>query len=269
MQSHSAKDYAHLLRSLMPRGLAWYNPAGSVGDRDIQGEAEELARIEARAIYLVLKEFFAQTTLELLPEFELEYGLPDPCTTLGATYEERINDLLRKIRTIGGQSIAYLTEVVGALGIDIEIEEFQPFRADMSRAGDNLYSEDWWFVFLVKGPATRVYSFRADQNCAGDPLRWWRGNEIIECIINRLKPAHTLALFGYDDEGMFFLGKTDDGGVILRDGITDDSLSTVFIKDKDGNILVRDIVPPGADDVFTHESNGDVILKDDIRIDDD
>lgn len=200
MQPHTASDYAHQLRSLMPRGLAWYNPAGSVGDRDIEGEAEELARIEARAIYLVLKEFYAQSTRELLPEFEEEYGLPDPCTTLGATYEERIEDLLRKIQTIGGQSIAYLVGVAKARGVDIEIEEFQPFRAGRNRAGDRVFSREWLFVFKVIGSLVRVYRFRAGRNSAGDRLRIWRGNEVLECIINRLKPAHTYAIFDYEEQ---------------------------------------------------------------------
>lgn len=260
MQSHSAKDYAHLLRSLMPRGLAWYNPADSVGDNDIQGEAEELARIEARAIYLVLEEFFPQTTFELLEEFETEYGLPDPCTTLGATYEERIEDLLRKIRTIGGQSIPYLVEVVGSLGIDIEIEEFQPFRAGMNRVGDRLYSMDWRFVFLVTGPDTRAYSFRSGQSCAGDRLRWWRGNETIECIINRLKPAHTLALFGYRLESGDPFAIDQDGCVVRSE--VDFVQNSVFMMDDAGYLVLNPDAKPGdADNLFVVDADECTVLK--------
>lgn len=200
MQPHTAADYAQQLRSLMPPGLAWYNPAGSVGDQDIEGEAEELARIEARAICLVLKEFYAQSTRELLPEFEEEYGLPDPCTTLGATYEERIANLLRKIRAIGGQNKQYYIDLLAAIGIDITITEFRPFRAGLNRAGDRCFGRKWMFVFLVTGPSVRIFRFRAGRNSAGDRLRYWPSNAVIECIINRYKPAHTYAMFGYEEQ---------------------------------------------------------------------
>ncbi len=107
MRSHDVADYANQMHQLMPVGLAWSRVRGSANERLLEGMAEEPARIEARAIYLSLKEFYAQSTRELLPEWEKEYGLPDECTTLGVMYEERIENLLRKIRSIGGQSIKY------------------------------------------------------------------------------------------------------------------------------------------------------------------
>lgn len=266
MQPHNAGDYANLLRRLMPPGVAWRNPPGSPGDLDLQGEAEELARIDARAIYLCLYEFYAQTTRELLPEWEKEYGLPDPCTTLGATYEERIENLLRKIRTIGGQSIAYLISVAAALGIDITITEFKPFRAGMNRAGDRLYGRKWRYVFQVTGPATRVYRFRAGRNAAGDRLRYWRRNEILECIINLLKPAHTLAIFAYRDYGTFALGADEQDNVFVKDDVDPDGLDDfVSVDAATGDVHLRNDIAPGAENIFFRaDDNGNVFVRDEL-----
>lgn len=267
MQPHTPDDYANQLRQFMPPGPAWRNPPDSPGDRDIQGEAQELARIDARAVYLCLYEFYAQSTRELLPEWEKEYGLPDPCTELGVTYEERIQNLLRKIRAIGGQSIAYLTSVAAALGIEITITEFQPFRSGMNRAGERLWGRKWRWVFLVTGPATRVYKFRSGRNAAGDRLRYWRRNLILECIINALKPAHTLALFGYRDYGTAFLGAEDNDEVFLRnhieDGVFDDFHK---IDPETGDIVLRGDIEPGAESVFmkVDEVTGDIVLKNEL-----
>jgi uncharacterized protein YmfQ (DUF2313 family) len=40
--------------------------------------------------------------------------------------------------------------------------------------------------------------FRAGLSAAGERLRTW-GNDTLECKLNQLKPAHTIALFAYGD----------------------------------------------------------------------
>lgn len=194
---HTSGEYKLQLWELIPRGLAWTRKKDSNTDKVLAGEAEELARIDARAINLVLNEFYAQSTRELLAEWELEYGLPDKCRALGATYEERIQDLLQKIRTIGGQSKEYYITLMRGLGIEITIDEYDVFRAGRNVCGDRLYSKDWLYVWKVNCMSDRQYVFRTDKNVCGDRLRWWKSNAIVECIINQLKPAHTYVIFGY------------------------------------------------------------------------
>lgn len=194
---HTVKDYAQQLWSLIPRGLAWVRKKDSNTGKVLEGEAEELARLDARAVYLSSKEFYGQTTRELLPEWELEYGLPDKCRTLGETYPERIQDLLQKIRAIGGQSKEYYIELLKGLGVDVDIEEYRLFRTNVSRCGDRLYSTAWTHVWKVTCKTDRQYVFRANQNVVGDRLRYWKSNEVVECIINTYKPAHTYVIFGY------------------------------------------------------------------------
>ena len=266
MRSHDAADYANQMHQLMPVGLAWSRVRGSANERLIEGMAEEPARIEARAIYLALKEFYAQFTRELLPEWEEEYGLPDECTTLGVTYEERIEDLLRKIRSIGGQSIKYLIGVSNALGMDdITIDEFRPFRVGKNRVGDRLYSREWLFAFRINAPGTRAYWFRAGRNAVGDRLRYWRRNEILECIINRLKPAHKYAIFAYFDAGTLvdaFVYHDDGGNAILRDAIDADAVDPILELDG-ADVVIRGGLERDAESATLRATDaGGIIIKD-------
>lgn len=271
MQPHTAADYANQLRQLMPRGLAWRNPPGSVGDRDIEGEAEELARIDARALYLVLKEFYAQTTRELLPEWEKEYGLPDMCRTLADTLEQRREDLLQKIRSLGGQSRQYLIDQAKALGIDITITEFRPFRVGMNCAGDRLNSREWWFVFLVTAPTKRIYRFRAGQNAVGDRLRFWEPNTVLECIINHLKPAHTYAMFGYvEEERLDHMVYVDvAGNVVVRDSISEYATDPVLAVGENGSVSINPFSEGNAKNVaLSRSEDGEVTILPDLEIPD-
>ncbi|MDR1519736.1 MAG: YmfQ family protein, partial [Planctomycetota bacterium] len=72
MDRHGAADYREQLWQLMPRGLAWSRKPDGEEDRLLAGLAEELARMDARAIELCLKEFYAISTRELLPDWEIE-----------------------------------------------------------------------------------------------------------------------------------------------------------------------------------------------------
>lgn len=261
MRPHSASDYTEQLRHLMPPGLAWSAGAGHAANL-LAGEAEEMARLDARAIQLCLREFYAQTTRELLPEWEFEYGLPDPCRQLGATYEERIEDLLRKIRARGGQSIAYYVGLAKALGIDITITEFHAFRAGMSRTGERLFDRKWNHVFLVNGPRVRIYRFRTGRNSAGDRLRYWRGNEILECIINRLKPAHTYAMFGYQDGDAIFIVE-EGNSITIRDDISASANDAIFDVAPDGSLSIRPNLEPGAENIAMRvDTDGNIIIFD-------
>ncbi len=259
MRSHDAADYTNQMNQLMPTGLAWSRVRGSANERLLEGMAEEPARVEARAIYLVLKEFFAQSTRELLPEWEEEYGLPDECTTLGVTYEERIENLLRKIRTIGGQSIPYFISVAKALGIDITIDEFRPFRVGRNRVGDRLYGLEWLFVWRVTMPVTKTYRFRVGRNSVGDRFRYWRRNEILECIINKLKPAHTYVIFAYIESFTFL----EDGDAIVRDVILEGATDPILEQLSEGAVSIRSGLEPGAEnETMRVTEGGNIIVKD-------
>ena len=194
----TAADYLEQLKTLLPPGQAFPREAGTTLHDLLEGMSIELARVDARGDTLPVEANPASTN-ELLSEWERVAGLPDKCSGfLEATLQGRKNALLAKLSSTGGQSAAYFIELAGTLGYTVTIEEYRPFRAGRSYAGDPLTNGDWVFTWLVRAPQTSVISFRAGASAAGERLRTW-GNDTLECKINQLKPAHTIALFAYGD----------------------------------------------------------------------
>ena len=188
-------DYKEQLKKLSPTGKAWTTENDSLWVKLLSAIAREFARIDARANQLI-DETLPSTTIELLSDWERIAGLPDPCSGIGASIPIRRKDLLTKITARGGQTSRYFIDVASQLGYSITITEFKPFCAGSSRAGDPCQEEDWRFVWRINAPTTTITPFLAGQNSAGDALRVW-GNERLECVIKKRKPAHTALLFGY------------------------------------------------------------------------
>jgi len=132
-----------------------------------------------------------------LADWERVLGLPDACAGgYGQTQAERIAAALAKIRARGGQSRAYSIGVAAALGYAITIEEYAVFTCE-SACDQPICDEPWRFVWTVRAPATTIREFTCESGCA-DPLASW-GNALLECVINRLKPAHTHVIFAYGE----------------------------------------------------------------------
>lgn len=188
-------QYKEHLMGLLPRGLAWSRLFGSVLSYLMSGIAAELARIDARGDN-ILREVIPTSTVELIAEWEATCGLPDPCITAAQTLEERRNAVKGVLTNSGGQSRQFFIDLAAALGYTITITEYRPFRVGFSAVGDALSNGDWAFTWLVTSPAGAVTYFRAGISAVGDPLVKFN-DELLECVFNKLKPAHTLALFAY------------------------------------------------------------------------
>lgn len=133
--------------------------------------------------------------VDLVIDYERTYALtPAP----GATLQARQRAVLAKMAEVGGLSRDYFIQLAGALGYQIRITEYKPFRAG-SRAGDILSNEqDWLFTWRVGTTETTYTYFVAGISLAGEPLRSW-GNDALEALIDDLKPAHTHVLFAYGE----------------------------------------------------------------------
>lgn len=216
--AYTADHYREQLKALLPPGRAFPRERGTTLDGLLDALAQELARIDARADRLVT-EAVPLTTAELLTDWERVAGLPDNCSSLLAeTLQGRRADLVSKLVSRGGQSPAYFISLAAALGYEVTIEEFRPFRAGMSAAGDELTNGDWVFSWRVRAPEVTVIRFRAGQSAAGEPLAKW-GNAALECRISHNKPAHTIVLFAYSDPvGSLLL--LDEGDPLLVPGDT-------------------------------------------------
>lgn len=193
-----AAEYKEQLKLLLPPGQAFPREPGTNIDALLDGLSIELARVDTHGTRLV-PEANPLTTSDLLADWERAVGLPDKCAeTLDDTLQGRRNALVAKLSSTGGQSPAYFIGIAKALGYTISIEEFRPFRAGRSSAGDALTNGDWAFTWMVHASSVTVIAFRAGQSAAGEPLRSW-GNDSLECKLNQLKPAHTILLFAYRD----------------------------------------------------------------------
>ncbi|ETK18092.1 putative phage tail protein [Pseudomonas sp. FH1] len=194
----TAADYLEQLKTLLPPGQAFPREAGTTLHSLLDGMSIELARVDARGEALPL-EAIPSSSSELLVDWERVAGLPDKCSgVLEETLQGRKNVLLAKLSSTGGQSAAYFVELAASLGYVVTIEQFRPFRVGLSSVGDALTNGAWVFTWRIKAPAVTVTSFRVGQSAVGERLRTW-GNDTLECKINQLKPAHTIALFAYGD----------------------------------------------------------------------
>ncbi|MEO0649375.1 MAG: putative phage tail protein [Planctomycetota bacterium] len=189
-------DYRAQALSLLPPGGAFSKDPDSTLARVYQALARELVRIEQR-MQDALNEADPRTAVELLPEWEKAYGLPGGCSLQTLTPALRRQSLVAKVTSSGGQSRQYLIQVADAVGWPITIEEFVPFRVG-SPVGEPL-ADGMVFAFEVHAPQYVPQFFQAGSSAAGDSLQV-SGNELLECTIDDLKPAHTVALYVYDAE---------------------------------------------------------------------
>ncbi len=186
-------DYLHLLQALLPQGAAWPRDSEATLTKTLAGFAVEFARVEGRA-YQLVSEADPRLTSELINEWETMLGLPDPCVGADQSLTERRRSLLSKLTTIGGQSRQYFIDLAASLGSVITITEFA-----MGHVNDPvnypMYGLEWRFAWQVNGIANPV-TYKPVNGAVNDPLAIW-GTTAVQCLFNRLKPAHTTVLYNY------------------------------------------------------------------------
>lgn len=202
------KKYIELLKRLLPEGWAWrrIKEKDSAGDKLLSALSEEFCRVELEA-NKIFKESLCDSTFDLITDWERMLGIPDECTADDNSLSlfERRTRICQKLTTKGGQSLAFYQLIAQQLGYDVDIidvQDFTPFRAGISRAGDRITNDSsanpsWSYTFAVVLPATVSRAFRAGQGSAGDRLRFF-SNEELECIVNKFKPAHTIVQFIFE-----------------------------------------------------------------------
>lgn len=130
-------DYAVALSHLLPQGIAWPREADSVLMRTVRGLAQIFGYVDHRAADLLEIESDPRTTVEMLPDWERNWGLPDYCFLgVGQTLNERRKFLILKMTLEGGQSREWFIWVCKQLGYEVGITEFAPFMCGVSRVGD-------------------------------------------------------------------------------------------------------------------------------------
>jgi uncharacterized protein YmfQ (DUF2313 family) len=214
-------SFISLVKKLLPNGPAWE----SIREDEVglfPAMVEEFLRIDGRGIDL-LREMDPGTSDELLEDWEALLGLPDECTPLAPTLEERRLQARLKLASIGGISKEFYERTALALGFVVYVRDFASFQVGLSSIGDrlhnpfnpnhhlfrvghnveqnnhigcNLVQHGWKFTFEINMEATVNEPFRVSINSIGDPLVIF-GNELLECIFLKLKPAHNSIFFTF------------------------------------------------------------------------
>ena len=204
-------DYLTQFQRLLPRGRLWHRGLGRVQDADLLTLMPTWSRLHAR-LNALIGEIFPCSTFELLTEWEATLGLPDPCVGELDSVQQRVQAVCAKFAARGGQSKTYYRQVAAELGFVIQIEEYTPFVAG-SPAGMPAYGESWAHTWSITALADHVWYFIAGHSTAGEPLRSW-GNRLLECVFERIKPAHTILLF-------YYVGSLwDDGEAVWDNGFS-------------------------------------------------
>ncbi|MGL9774806.1 MAG: hypothetical protein ACR5LG_14925 [Sodalis sp. (in: enterobacteria)] len=88
-----------------------------------------------------------------------------------------------------------------SLGYRLTIDELEPFRAGIVRAGERIWVPEiiWLWIVNIDDAQVPVYRFRAGSSVAGEKLLTF-GQNLIEGLFKDLKPAHTQVVFNYREK---------------------------------------------------------------------
>ena len=171
-------NYTAQLAALLPRGQLWAGLLASPLFRGVlQACGDALARLQADIDRLPV-EADPRTTADFLVEWESTVGLPDGCLADGGSTEQRRAAVVARLVATGGASAAYFQALAAAYGYEIAITypALHTWRATTTTP-----------VALV--------NMTCNGDC-NDALQSY-GNEQLECLLNRAKPAHTVLEIAY------------------------------------------------------------------------
>lgn len=183
----SAAQYLEQLQALLPQGAAWPRESEAVLTRLLAGLAEEFARVDGRAEALLV-ETDPRVVTELLEDWERAFGLPDACAVAQPTPAGRRLSLHQRVGSLGGQSAQYFVGMSALLGYETEVQAFRPSRLPL-RLPVAVMDRPWAFAWRVA-----VYGpIQLD----GPPVY---ASTDLECVIRRLRPAHTVVSFDWSPD---------------------------------------------------------------------
>jgi uncharacterized protein YmfQ (DUF2313 family) len=198
LPAYTGDEYGDQLLGQRPTGFAWPTDPAAVQAAYFRAIGDCLAAVGASAAELANVEADPALAIQTLSDWETAFGLPDACTPLNPTIQQRRNALLARIAAQGGQSADYFVNLCALLGFpDATITTFRPFRAGVSAVGDALYADTAEFYWQINVPsAAAIEYFRAGESAIGDSLGFAPDGQL-GCILARYAPAHAVLLVNY------------------------------------------------------------------------
>lgn len=174
----TADDYRNQLAALLPPGPAWDVESSADLYDLIDGLAQEFGRLHGRILTLI-EEADPHTTLELLADYERVFGLPAECMAdVDRTIDQRRAQLAAQMTASNAPTKAYFIALAASAGYAITITEF--------------LSPNVW---QVNAPLNSL-AYHTVTGGVNEGLGIW-GNQTLECLLTRNKPAHTIVNFAY------------------------------------------------------------------------
>lgn len=186
--------HADLLKLLLPPSSLDPNGAALSAELAAEGAALDVAQFSADQLLL---EMDPRTATVTLSDWERVYGLPDACTAstgIAQSIAERRGALVGLVNLIGGQSRAFYIALAAALGYTVTITELVP-QVTEHDSEYPVQDEQYQFVWIVNGVLFSLLDLTTEDDTEMATLVW--GNSLLECRINRFKPAHTHVIFAY------------------------------------------------------------------------
>ncbi|EPC6177431.1 TPA: putative phage tail protein [Serratia marcescens] len=183
-------DYTRLLYHLLPPGPAWE------GDNPLlNGLAPSLAAVHQRGDDL-MREIDPAQTVELIGRYETLCGLPDSCAPPGVqTLRQRQQRLDAKINIPGGINERFYRQQLDALGYHTAtIEQFQ----NLDSTPDPEWGDKWRYYWRVNIPSDATVAWQTCTSACNSAIRTW-GDTVVECVIDKLSPSHTVVVFAYPE----------------------------------------------------------------------
>lgn len=231
-------DYKQAFLALLPQGQAWPRHPESLLYKVVAGLCEYWGFVDSRAADLLEIESDPRKTVELLPDWERNWGLPDPCYEAPQTIGQRQLALVMRMTMQGAASREFFIAVAAQIGYTITITEYRVWVVGLDGCGDcrvygdgsNPMFDEWnkpicsptgdpvadgelseWPNYGIGPPGNRFYWtvhvtgasltwFRVTKGQTGvDPHLWIGLADDLECLLNRWKPAHTEIIFDYSN----------------------------------------------------------------------
>ncbi len=237
LSNPSADDLLPQVLQLTPRGAAWGTDEAGDGRGALpvmlqvwRGLAAHAAANYATEWDLAIQALPSAITWSL-PDWEDEYGLPDPCVSGQAGTAQRVAAVRARFGAQGGQSPAYFICLARSLGYDIDIDEPTQFHCDdsecigdnitelwftaddggcddtpiesyeltsVSDEGDEVSDQSVWRYWVVQVQTLgESYFVPDDGQCDADPLEGFTIAADLECEFRRYAPPHTQLVFDY------------------------------------------------------------------------
>lgn len=190
---HTAADYLAAAQSLLPQGRAWPRDPGATLTAVLSGITRMYERIDAEAIGII-RGAFPATAEAMLPEWEQTLGLPGLYGVTPSTTAGRQAAVVAALTDTGGQSVGYFTALAAALGVPITVTEYSVHTVNASVA-TAIASDEWASVWRVTAPASAAQTYAITADVV--PMAAGRGNPLLDAILGKHKPAHTVVLTDY------------------------------------------------------------------------